>query len=356
MTGFHPEEEFYMRRCFDLARLGAGNVSPNPMVGALIVHQGRIIGEGFHAAYGHAHAEVNAVANVAPGDQSVLGKSTLYVSLEPCCVYGKTPPCTNLILSRQIPRVVVSCIDPSPGVNGKGIEVLRSGGVDVCFGLLQEEGEELIRARKIFVRAKRPYVVLKWAETQNGLIAPAENDRYWISGVYSQRLTHRLRMEADAILIGATTAIKDDPRLNNRYYFGKSPIKVVISPHTELPAWLTLFQGETPTLYVHSKKSPSTGFPAQVEHISIDPQEEELIPSVLAQLASRNIGIVLIEGGAHTLNSFIRQGLWDEAWVLQSKTAFFREGLPGPYVPVPFEREETLGADRLLYYRNRFAL
>ncbi|MBK7474621.1 MAG: dihydrofolate reductase family protein [Haliscomenobacter sp.] len=268
-------------------------------------------------------------------------------------MYGKTPPCTNLILSSQIPKVIVSCIDPSPGVNGKGIEVLRAGGVDVRSGLLQQEGEELIRARRIFVQAKRPYVVLKWAETQHGLMAPAENVRYWISSAYSRRLTHRLRMEADAILIGAATALKDDPELNNRYYFGKSPVKAVISLNTELPASLNLFQGGTPTLYIHSSKRPSIGLPPGVTCVSIDPEKEELIPAVLAQLASRNIGIVLAEGGAQTLNSFIRLGLWDEAWVFQSKTAFIQDGLPAPRIPVPCAREETLGADRLLYYRNR---
>ncbi|MBK6948634.1 MAG: bifunctional diaminohydroxyphosphoribosylaminopyrimidine deaminase/5-amino-6-(5-phosphoribosylamino)uracil reductase RibD [Haliscomenobacter sp.] len=258
MIEFSQDDALFMRRCFDLARLGAGHVSPNPMVGAVIVYEGRIIGEGFHAVYGHAHAEVSAVASVAPEDLPVLCESTLYVSLEPCCVYGKTPPCTNLILSSQIPKVIVSCIDPSPGVNGKGIEVLRAGGVDVRSGLLQQEGEELIRARRIFVQAKRPYVVLKWAETQHGLMAPAENVRYWISSAYSRRLTHRLRMEADAILIGAATALKDDPELNNRYYFGKSPVKAVISLNTELPASLNLFrEGLLRYTFIHQKGRPS---------------------------------------------------------------------------------------------------
>ncbi|MBV6428744.1 MAG: Riboflavin biosynthesis protein RibD [Haliscomenobacter sp.] len=355
MIGFSQDEALFMRRCFDLARLGAGHVSPNPMVGAVLVYQGRVIGEGFHAAYGQAHAEVNAVASVAPADLPALHESTLYVSLEPCCVFGKTPPCTNLILSHQIPKVVVSCIDPSPGVNGKGMEVLRAGGVDVRSGLLQEEGEELIRARRTFVQAQRPYVVLKWAETQQGIIAPSENVRYWISGPYSRRLTHRLRMEADAILVGGGTALTDDPELNNRYYFGKSPLKVVVSPNTELPPSLKLFQGKTPTLYIHSSKRTPGSFPPGVTCVSMEEGGEELIPAVLAQLAARNIGIVLAEGGAQILNAFIRLGLWDEAWVFQSKTTFIREGLPAPRIPVPCTREETLGGDRLLYYRNQVA-
>lgn len=353
MSGIHQDDALYMRRCFDLALLGAGSVSPNPMVGALIVCQGRIIGEGYHAAYGQAHAEVNAIANIAPADLPALPESTLYVSLEPCCVYGKTPPCTNLILSSKIPKVVVSCIDPSPGVNGIGIETLRAGGVDVRTGVMTEEGEELVRARNVFVRHRRPYVVLKWAETQNGLIAPSGTGKYWISGEYSRRLTHRLRMEADAIVIGSSTAMLDDPVLNNRYYFGKSPVKVVVSPKSELPVSLRLFHGESPVLYVHSGKGAKGSFPEKVKQVFIDPGEKDIILAMLTEFASMNLGIILIEGGARTLSSFIRRGLWDEAWVLQSKTAFFPEGLSAPRIPFPCIREETLGADRVLYYRNK---
>lgn len=235
MKSFDPERENpFLRRCFDLAKLGAGNVSPNPMVGAVLVHQGRIIGEGFHSHYGGPHAEVEAVRSVSPSDQSLIRESTLYVSLEPCCVHGRTPPCTNLILDMGIPRVVISNLDESPGVNGKGIRLLEEAGVEVHTHVLEDEGLPYSRIRNTFVRNRRPYIVLKYARSADGFLG-RENESVWLTNGISKRLVHKWRSEVDAILVGTQTLRVDDPGLTNRLYFGKSPIRLVLDREASLP-------------------------------------------------------------------------------------------------------------------------
>ncbi|RMF32110.1 MAG: bifunctional diaminohydroxyphosphoribosylaminopyrimidine deaminase/5-amino-6-(5-phosphoribosylamino)uracil reductase RibD, partial [Bacteroidetes bacterium] len=227
-------DEVFMRRCFDLARLGAGRVSPNPMVGAVLVYEGRIIGEGWHRRYGGAHAEVNALASVAPSDRALIRRSTLYVSLEPCCIHRKTPPCTNLILREGIPRVVVSCLDPTPEVNGRGLELLREGGVEVRVGVLEEEGRRLIRFREAFVRHGRPFVLLKFACSRDGFLGKP-GEQIWISNPWTKRWVHRCRAAADAILVGTRTARTDNPQLTTRLFFGDSPLRIVLDRRLTLP-------------------------------------------------------------------------------------------------------------------------
>jgi diaminohydroxyphosphoribosylaminopyrimidine deaminase/5-amino-6-(5-phosphoribosylamino)uracil reductase len=223
----NPDEHF-MQRCFDLACLGAGATSPNPVVGAVIVHQNRIIGEGYHMAYGKAHAEVNAVRSIRAEDRHLLKQATLYVSLEPCNIHRNTPPCTLLILEESIPRVVVSTVDHTPGVDGSGLARLRAAGVEVTVGVLEKEGQRLSQARNTFITRHRPYILLKYAQSANGIFAPEDNRQLWLTNPYSKRLVHKWRSEASAILVGANTAIADNPRLNNRLYYGKSPVRVIL--------------------------------------------------------------------------------------------------------------------------------
>lgn len=337
-----------MRRCFDLAKRGIGSVSPNPPVGAVIESNGRIIGEGFHEKFGGPHAEVNAVASVTPEDRRLLPESTLYVSLEPCCIFGKTPPCTNLILAHQIPRVVISCLDPSPAVNGRGLEVLRAAGVEVISGVLETEGQELIAPRRTFACHHRPYILLKWAETANGRMATSDNSTFSISNAWSKRLVHRWRMESDAILVGPGTALADNPRLDNRYYSGKSPLRVVLDPNLLLPDALHVFDGSVPTLRVHAKNTASSGRHSNNwSALAVDS-----LPELLHALYQIPVGILLVEGGPKTLESFIHAGLWDEARVITSKGHFLENGKPSPPLPVPYSQEMHLGSDRIRWYFN----
>ncbi len=339
-----PTDQQYMLRCFDLARLGAGLVSPNPLVGAVIVHQGRIIGEGFHGRYGGLHAEVRAIESVAPEDASLLSRATLYVSLEPCCVYGKTPPCTNLIIEKQIPRVVISCLDASPEVNGRGIAQLEAAGVAVRVGVLEDEGKRLSRFRSAFVTQKRPYIILKYARTRNGFFAPPQPGQYWISGEWSRRLVHKWRSEVDAILVGSATARIDNPELTNRYYFGPSPCRVVLDRKLTLAGDLKLFDGTAPTLVVTHQSPPAVN--GKIKYLQMDFDRPAFLSRLLAALAERGRSTLLVEGGARLLTNFIREGLWDEARVLIGQREL-PSGIPAPVLPVPPSSRHPLGPDEV---------
>lgn len=343
-----PSERF-MQRCFDLARLGAGTTSPNPLVGAVLVHDRRIIGEGYHQAYGQAHAEVNAVASVLPADTHLIPHSTLYVSLEPCDIHGNTPPCTRLILDQKIPRVVISYIDHSPGVDGAGVARLREAGVEVVVGLLGKEGEELSLPRNTFVRQNRPYVILKFAQSKAGIFAPPENRQLWLSNDYSKRLTHRWRSEVDAVLVGANTAIADNPQLTNRYYFGRSPRRIVLDRLGNLPHSLALFDGKEPTLVYSEKKStPEPSNNVRYHHLTFDGQ---MARNLLASLAGQKISLLMVEGGIKTLHAFMQAGLWDEARVFLADR-YVPEGRKAPVLPEPPVKTYPLGKDELLFFRN----
>lgn len=343
-------EERFMRRCFELARLGAGRVSPNPMVGAVLVHEGRIIGEGFHQAYGSAHAEVNALNSVKEADLANISKATLYVSLEPCCIQGNTPPCTDLIIRHKIPKIVISAIDQTASVHGKGIRLLREAGIEVKTGVLESEGEALAAARNTFVSKGRPYIILKYATSQNHLFAPLPARQLWLSNPYSKRLVHRWRMETDAILVGTNTAITDNPSLTNRHYFGASPIRVVIDRELAIPASSQLFDGRAKTI-VFTRKQAEDQTTDTVQYISID-FREDLARQIVNKLAELNITSLLVEGGAMTLESFIEAGLWDEARIF--KTAkWIDKGIPAPRLDLPPQTNYTLGSDQIAIYSNR---
>lgn len=341
--------ELYIRRCIELAQLGAGQVSPNPMVGAVLVYQDRIIGEGYHQTFGHAHAEVNAIASVQPEDKALIAQSTLYVSLEPCCIYGKTPPCTNLILEHKIPSVVIACLDHSPKVSGRGVEILRAAGVEVTVGILEKEGSILSTPSNIYQQFQRPYVILKWAQTSNGMFAPADRTQAWISNAYTRRLTHKWRMEADAILVGTTTARHDNPGLDNRFYFGKSPRPIVLDRHATLPSSLQLFQ-QMPAIRVTQIGTPLAHLSDSSKSIEIDFEAPDFALQFLQACAHAQIGILLVEGGAQLLHTFIQAGLWDEARVIQNTSAWIQNGISAPILPVAPKYRTTYYDDQISYY------
>lgn len=338
----------YMLRAIDLAYLGAGKVSPNPMVGAVIVYKDRIIGEGYHQAFGHAHAEVNAVANVAPEDRPLLSQSTLYVSLEPCCIYGKTPPCTELIIKHKIPKVVIAAIDQTPQVNGKSLQILKEAGVEVHTAVLEKKGKRLSAYRNVFVSKRRPYILLKYAQSQNGFIGVA-GKQVWISNHYSKRLVHKWRSEMDAILIGTNTAICDNPSLTNRLYFGGNPLRIVLDKNGRIPSHAKLFDGKAPTLVITETESKALT-ESNIQHHKLL-FDDKLLPRLLEHLYSLNISSLLVEGGAKLLKSFIEADLWDEARVLVGNQ-LITDGIPAPDLASNPTNSWQIGGDRLELYFN----
>ncbi|HEY2720248.1 MAG TPA: bifunctional diaminohydroxyphosphoribosylaminopyrimidine deaminase/5-amino-6-(5-phosphoribosylamino)uracil reductase RibD, partial [Chitinophagaceae bacterium] len=231
-----PEiHDIYMHRCLDLARLGAGHVAPNPMVGAVLVHDERIIGEGYHQQYGGPHAEPNCIASVKKEEQHLISESILYVSLEPCAHYGKTPPCADLIIKNKIPRVVIGCFDPFEEVNGKGIEKLKGAGIDVLVGILEHECKKLNKRFFLYYQQHRPYIILKWAQSSNQKIGAGAGNRTYISNEFTNRLVHKWRSEEAAILVGTNTALQDDPELTTRSWIGNNPRRLVMDMDLKLP-------------------------------------------------------------------------------------------------------------------------
>ncbi len=304
--------ERLLRRCFDLARLGAGAVSPNPQVGAVIAApDGRIIGEGWHQRYGEAHAEVNAVRSVALSDRPLLPNSTLYCSLEPCFHFGKTPPCVDLVLAERIARVVISNADPNPLVAGQSVAKLRAAGVEVVTGVLEDEGRWLNRAFFTQIEHRRPHVILKWAQSTDGYIGRT-GETTAISGPVTRRLVHRWRAEADAILIGTTTALVDNPRLDVRFYpGGQAPLRIVLDFKEKIPANAHLLDDSQPTWIIGKQR---TGDWQQTEWLNLDP--DRWVPDLLAQLYARKKMILLVEGGAAVHRQFLVRDMADEARII----------------------------------------
>ena len=322
--------ESYIHRTLQLARKGKGFVRPNPMVGAVIVHNDIIIGEGYHRKYGEAHAEVNAINSVK--DASLLSKSTLYVSLEPCSHYGKTPPCAELIISHKIPRVVIAVADPNPKVAGKGIEMLRNNGVEVIVGVLENEARQLNKPFFVNHIHCRPYIILKWAQSNDGFIdreRVSNNEKpIRISNDVTSVLAHKLRTEVQAILVGTRTALLDNPQLTARKWFGENPTRIVIDRENRLSADLRIFDSVAPTIvFVDFSASISTKKEG-ITYISID-FSQHAVEQIAQQLFERNIYSLLVEGGAKTLSSFIEKNVWDEAFVEISDTCLL-SGVKAP--------------------------
>ncbi|MFV0604971.1 MAG: bifunctional diaminohydroxyphosphoribosylaminopyrimidine deaminase/5-amino-6-(5-phosphoribosylamino)uracil reductase RibD [Niabella sp.] len=321
------QHEVYMARCIELAQRGMGNVAPNPMVGAVLVYNGKIIGEGYHQQYGKAHAEVNCITEALKIAPELIPKATLYVSLEPCAHYGKTPPCADLIIQHKIPKVVIGCRDIFAQVNGSGIEKLKGNGVDVMEGVLEKAAIELNKRFFTAVKYKRPYIVLKWAQTNNGFMAADNVERLMITNSLTKRLVHKWRSEESAILVGAKTVITDNPLLDNRYWYGKSPVKIIIDPSANCDTNLSLFkQGEKVIIANTGKDNVGS----RIIYLKID--EGNFLHDLMLKLHKLKIQSVFVEGGRHTLQSFINAGLWDEIKLLTNTKLVIDAGLHAPQI------------------------
>lgn len=338
-----------MLRCLELARKGAGFTAPNPMVGAVLVYQDRIIGEGWHKQYGDPHAEVNCLQSVKPEQQSLIAQSTLYVSLEPCAHHGKTPPCTDLIIRHAIPNVVIGCTDTFSKVSGKGIAQLSAAGITVTTGIEEAACRYWNRRFFTFHEQQRPYIFLKWAQSADGFIAPDDAQQQMLSNTFSQRLVHKMRSEEAAILVGFQTARIDNPKLNNRLWTGFSPMRVVIDKNLELPTHLHLFTDRQPTLIINALKEEQSG---ALLWRKID-FEQNPAAAILKILHEEDLLSVLIEGGSKTLNLFLEAGLWDEAVVINTAVSLKR-GVKAPCLrDAQLQEQYTLGSDQVALFTHQ---
>jgi diaminohydroxyphosphoribosylaminopyrimidine deaminase/5-amino-6-(5-phosphoribosylamino)uracil reductase len=348
----HNSDEYYMQRCIGLAQLGAGRVAPNPMVGAVLVYQDRIIGEGYHMKFGEAHAEVNCLHSVKEEDRPLITKATLYVSLEPCAHTGKTPPCSQLIIREQIPKVVIGCLDPFAAVNGKGLVQLQSAGIETVTGVCEADCIALNKRFFCFHTKKRPYITLKWAQTAEGKIAGNGDERLMISNEITNRLVHRWRSEEAAILVGTQTALLDNPTLDNRLWEGPAPVRLVLDKQMRLPNDLKVFNGQQKTIVFHSQTSAIS---EKVEYVFIEPKED-LLTQILNSCYQHQLNSILVEGGRQLLQSFIDKGLWDEAHVITNESLTVAEGLAAPVLISQQKiRSEKILTDRIDYYQNQAA-
>lgn len=334
-----------MERALQLAEQGRGRVSPNPMVGCVIVHDDKIIGEGYHQQYGGPHAEVNAINAVQNPD--LLTESTCYVSLEPCAHHGKTPPCADLLVAKGVKRVVIAAVDSNPLVGGKGIEKLKNVGIEVTTGVLEKEARDLNVRFFTMIEKQRPYIILKWAQTADGFVARKNFDSKWISCEQSRMMVHQWRAEEDAILVGTNTAQYDNPQLNVRDWAGKSPMRLVIDKALRLPQSLHLFDGSIPTIIYNTQRKEER------ENLSfVKLPENQFLQSLLSDLHERKIQSLFVEGGSQLLNSFLALGLWDEARVFESETTF-GEGISAPKIKMPQTSQIQLKEDVLIIYSNQ---
>ncbi|MDB5197342.1 MAG: diaminohydroxyphosphoribosylaminopyrimidine deaminase [Flaviaesturariibacter sp.] len=340
--------ETYMHRCLQLAQLGQGKVMTNPMVGAVLVHNDRIIGEGYHRQYGGPHAEVDCIASVRVEDAELIPSATLYVSLEPCAHFGKTPPCADLVIQKGIRKVVIGCRDPFYQVDGKGIEKLNTAGVEVTVGILEERCKELNKRFFTYYTAHRPYITLKWAQSGDHRIA-AYNRRTYISNAGTNRLVHRWRSEEASILVGTNTALFDDPDLTTRLHRGKTPLRLVVDKTLRLPVSLKLFNGEHKTIVFNTLQDKEH---FNLTHYRLD-TNKPLAGQIVKALGGLNIQSLLVEGGAQTLQAFIDAGLWDEARIITNEAMFIGKGIEAPQLknamPV---RQETIFTDTINYYKS----
>lgn len=345
--------EDYMRRCLELAELGINDVSPNPMVGCVIVSDGKIIGEGFHKKIGTAHAEVNAVNDVIEryGERApaMLKSATVYVSLEPCAHFGKTPPCADLLIRHEVKEVIIGNADPFPAVNGKGIEKLKAAGIRVQQGVLEEEGRVLNKRFFTRVEKQRPYIILKWAQTANGYFTPLINKKQWISNPLSKKLVHKWRAEEDAILVGKKTVMTDNPELNTREWPGSNPIRIVVDKKLDIPQTSHVYNDQVKTIFLNEVKTDVEG----TNHfVQMEDMTFYLPQKIAFQLYLMDIQSVIIEGGANILNQFIAAGLWDEARVIKSSTNW-QEGIAAPQINGYLEEIIPLNTDTLFIHQNR---
>lgn len=343
--------EKYIKRCIKLAQNGFGTTYPNPMVGSVIVYENQIIGEGWHKKAGEPHAEVNAIRSVK--DKSLLKKATIYVSLEPCSHFGKTPPCCDLIIEHQISNVVIGTVDPNEKVAGNGIKKLIAAGVNVTVGVLEKECNELNKRFFTFHQKKRPYIILKWAESQDGFLSPEKEtnqDRkpVWITNQYSRQLVHKWRSEEQAILVGTQTVIDDNPKLNTRDWSGNNPVRVVLDQNNRISKDSFVFDNTVKTI-VFTKSE--TNLSAENTNFEVIDFNQNIIPQILDGLYQNQIQSIIIEGGLQTLQSFIDQNIWDEARIFIGKTTFGK-GTKTPFIQKKSLTKTHIQNDELLNIRN----
>ncbi|MEO5603150.1 MAG: bifunctional diaminohydroxyphosphoribosylaminopyrimidine deaminase/5-amino-6-(5-phosphoribosylamino)uracil reductase RibD [Cyclobacteriaceae bacterium] len=338
--------EIFMKRAMELALYGRGYASPNPLVGCVIVHGEKIIGEGWHKKYGEAHAEVNALQAVK--DKGLLKASTLYVNLEPCSHTGKTPPCADLIIAHQLQKVIIANLDINPLVAGAGIEKLRSAGISVITDILLKEGLELNKRFFTYIEKKRPYIILKWAETSDGFIARINNDSRWISDDYSRQLVHKWRSEDDAVLVGSGTAWHDYPNLNVRDWSGRNPVRVVIDRFLKLGSNQHLFNHEQKTICYNTIKDEAY---KNLRFVQLE--KENFFESMIQHMFDQQIQSVIVEGGGQILKSFIEKKMWDEARIFISPQKF-NTGIPAPRLTGTLQTEYKLKADQLRIFKPTY--
>ena len=342
-------QEKYIKRCIELAKNGLGTTYPNPLVGCVIVYENKIIGEGWHKKSGEAHAEVIAIESVE--NKKLLSSSTLYVSLEPCSHFGKTPPCADLILKYKIPNVVIGTIDPNSKVAGKGIQKLKDSGVNVTFGILEKECNELNKRFFTFHRKNRPFIILKWAESSDGFIGPknrSEEKPVWISNEYSRQLVHKWRSEEQAILIGTQTIIDDNPSLTVRDWTGENPIRVIIDKENSIDSSKNVFDNQAKTIVFSTKEATSNSETIQNIKIDFDINSTQ---TIVEKLYENNIQSIIIEGGSKTIQSFIDANIWDEARVFIGEIKL-HDGTKAPEFKKAIYSKSYLKKDTLLTYRN----
>jgi len=342
ITHDHYLDEQFMLRALELAQAGRGLVSPNPLVGSVIVYDGRIVGEGWHKQYGGPHAEVNAVNSVA--DKNVLAESTIYVNLEPCSHVGKTPPCADMLVERKLKRVVIANLDTNPLVSGRGVTKLQAAGIDVTTGILEGKGRELNKRFFTAMEKRRPYIILKWAQTADGFLAREDGDSKWISNELSRQLVHKWRTEEDAVLVGRGTVMYDNPRLNVRDWSGRNPVRVVVDRSLKLSGALHVFDGTQKTILYNTEKE---GEDERCTKIRLS--GKDFLKDLVSSLLRQKIQSIIIEGGAQILNAFLESGFWDEARVFTSHNTFHK-GLPAPTPRGNLLRSEMILNDTLEYY------
>ncbi|HLP92535.1 MAG TPA: bifunctional diaminohydroxyphosphoribosylaminopyrimidine deaminase/5-amino-6-(5-phosphoribosylamino)uracil reductase RibD [Saprospiraceae bacterium] len=342
------QAEQYMSRCLDLAKLGRGLVSPNPLVGAVLVYENRIIGEGWHQRYGEAHAEVHCLQSVQTQDRHLIPAATLYCNLEPCAHFGKTPPCADLIIQHRIPRVVIANTDPNPLVAGSGINRMLAAGIEVQTGILDKQGAQLNRAFFTWIGQKRPYIILKWAQSADGYMGKL-GERTVISGPVTQRLVHRWRTETDAIMVGTHTALIDNPRLDNRFYPGKAPLRIAIDRYERLPETAHLMDDSQDTWIIGQKEAQ-----AGQNTRWLDGGQYVALSWLLNELYRHQKASLLVEGGAQLLQQFIDQGIWDEIRLIESACRL-ESGVKSPLVPGAAILKETieLGEDHIRIFAEQ---
>ena len=340
--------EHYIKRCLEISKLGIGTTRPNPSVGAVLVVDDRIIGEGFTSPYGGNHAEVNAISAVR--DSSLLATATMYVTLEPCSHFGKTPPCADLIIKSEIKKVVIGCIDSNVLVAGKGIERLQNAGCEVIVGVLEKECKAHHKRFFTFQTKKRPFIILKWAQTLDAYVAPknrAIQAPVWITNEASRQLVHKWRSEEQAILVGTTTVLDDNPGLDVRYWNGENPVRIVIDKELKIPTNLKVYDGSVKTIFINESSTYVKGT-IFFEKINFS---KPIAIQICAVLFKHNIQSLIVEGGTKTIQTFIDENLWDEARVFSGEV-HFNDGVNAPILDVIPTNEENIKGDILKTYLN----